>query len=482
MGQIFTSSIGLSGGVTAVAGVAKRYRIAVTASWAVDEQITLTFTLTQTGNPLQVGAGDITGKTPSFCFTLKRKEYLAAAAKLFFSAFDDATMFNNLNGLGNGFLSIADNYAMSDDLKSVAPYQGKLALFGRGNIQVWSTGVDPGSYQQTQVLDNIGTFAADSVKAKGELDVYFLHDTGVRSLRARDASSNAEPIDVGSPIDTLVQSKLQSATDDERASACGVVEPVTGQYWLFVKDKLYVLSNFPSAKIIAWATWDCGYQTADFSKFIYSPDVAGTLYVSMVNDYTKSFWSLPGVVASDVITIPQGKYIFLVNSSGVTEFSSAITGGLDFRGSIFYDGVSWTFTSNQTTFVPQKFEIHKGQVFASSSDAFYVYGGADRNTYDNTVGVLETSWLDSDSPANSKQYHGVDVAQEGTWNHYVSTDFLNGDMQMVMLAQNNPTFDGGKIDYSAHGTHVKHRAQTSGVAERCVMSNLLIHLKTTGQK
>lgn len=485
MGQILTTVSGLTGGVTAVAGVAKRYRMAVTSTWAVDELITLLFTLTQTGNPLQIGAGDITGKSPAFCFTLKRKEYLTAGSKLFFSAFDDAVTFNNLNGLGNGFLSIADNYAMSEDLQSVAPYQGKLALFGRGNTQIWVTGVDPGSYQQTQVLDNIGTFAADSVRAKGELDVFFLHDTGVRSLRARDASSNAYPIDIGSPIDLLIQAKIQSATTNELASACGVIEPITGQYWLFLKDTMYVLSDHPNAKITAWSTWDCSYQAVSGTGMQFKNTFGFSINFKygLVNDVNLA--TNYGTVGAGVTTTALTPFLyFWIYSVDETTFVGgfSVPSGLGFSGVVIFGGFSVTETPKQTAIVPQKFEVHKGQVFISASDAFYVYGGADKNTYDNTVCSVETSWLDSDSPANSKQYHGVDIAQAGTWNHYISTDYLNGSMQAVMLAQNNPTFDGGKIDYSAHGTHVKHRTQTTGTAERCVLSNLLIHLKTTGQK
>jgi hypothetical protein len=134
-------------------------------------------------------------------------------------------------------------------------------------------------------------------------------------------------------------------------------------------------------------------------------------------------------------------------------------------------------TSNLTAFVPQDIVNYNGQIFVSTSEGFYVYGGASNVTYDNTICAQETSWLDFDSPAVQKAFSGVDVAQEGSWNHYACPDYLSQTPQAIMLSQDNPTFAGGKIGWTNTGTHVKFRSQTAGDAERCVLSNILIHYK-----
>lgn len=164
--------------------------------------------------------------------------------------------------------------------------------------------------------------------------------------------------------------------------------------------------------------------------------------------------------------------------------SSEITDGLDFRGRIVWDNAPdmFTFTSNQTTFTPDKFVVYNNQVFVSTSEGFYVYGGADRNTYDNAICSFETSWLDFDSPANDKNFHGVDVAQVGSWSHFAGPDFRSETLQPVMLSNANPTFAGGKIGWTNTGTHAKYRMQTDGAATKAVVSNLLIHYKMTNQK
>lgn len=478
MGQILTTIAGLTGGVVGVTGTTKRYRIALQSTWAVNEKVALVFTASATAGQETIGAGSITGKTPAFCLTLKRKEYIACAATLFFSGVDSPLVFNSTTGLGNGNIEIANNFAMSEDLQSFAPYQGKVAVFGRSNIQIWQVDVDPGAYQQLQVLDNIGTVAPKSVKSFGELDVFFLHDTGVRSLRARDSSSNASTVDIGSAIDSLVKAKLASCTATEKAAACGVIDPNNGQYWLCVKDTLYVLSLFPSAKISAWSTWDCSYQSGSVTniQFTNSNVVGVVLKYSNTTDEAQA--TSVSVGATSSVTIPPVKQIWVYTAGGVLIETYAPTAGLSFSGQITLPiGAPLVVTSNQTAFVPQDIVNYNGQIFVSTSEGFYVYGGAGNVTYDNTICVAETSWLDFDTPAVQKSFSGVDVAQEGSWNHYACPDYLSQTPQTIMLAQDNPTFAGGKIGWTNTGSHVKFRSQSYGDAERCVLSNILIHYK-----
>lgn len=479
MSNIITTVSSLQGGVTAVAGVSKRYRMEYTGTWAVGEELRLVLTDALTGVSIVVGYGTIAAIEPEFVFTYRNKENLLAGSAWYFSAISLPTIFNDTNGVGNGYVELSDAFSESADVQSLAPYQGKVAVLGTNYIQIWQIDADPNNYQLLQVLDNIGTIAKDSVKAFGELDVFFLHTTGIRSLRVRDSSSNAITVDVGSPIDGLVQSQIIAATEAEKAAACGVIEPSTSQYWLFLKDTIYVLSHFPSAKISAWSLWKPTYQSANLNEFRHSTGLGFSIKISMVNDVTKAFYSIAAPANTSIAIVP-GKYIFLVdNDSGVTLDSEAIPNGLDFRGQIAWDNApeTFTFTDNQTAFVPEKFVAYNGQVFASSSDAFFVYGGADRNTYDNSICSFETSWLDFDAPAVDKNYHGIDVAQSGSWNHYASADYLSQTLQEIMRSEANPTFAGGKIGWANAGTHAKYRMQTDGTAAKAVVSNLLIHYK-----
>jgi hypothetical protein len=78
---------------------------------------------------------------------------------------------------------------------------------------------DPLQNVEKQVLENIGTFAPKSVVPFGDIDVFFLSDSGIRSLRARDSSNQAGMSDVGTPIDEYLLDYLSTLTEERRRSA-----------------------------------------------------------------------------------------------------------------------------------------------------------------------------------------------------------------------------------------------------------------------
>ena len=262
MGLLITSAQAMSGGVDGTNGTGMDTRLTYGGTWATGDKWTVVLTDASSGVETQVGAGTVTGIQPTFVFTYKNRVYAIAGTTLYFCELADATVWNDPNGTGNGFIVLSDYFAFSQDTKSIANYQGRLAVFGRKNIQIWTVDPDPTQFLQVQVLENIGTVASESVKSLGDLDVLFLYDTGVRSLRVRDQSLNGFIVDIGSPIDTLVKSKMASATATELAASCGVIEPTSNRYWLFIKDTIYVLSYFPSNKVTAWTTYAATYSAA----------------------------------------------------------------------------------------------------------------------------------------------------------------------------------------------------------------------------
>ncbi len=481
-----TTARSMAGGQDSYAGVGMTYTITVGGTWAADDTFNINIANAFTLSNLNLGSGYATGIEPTFLLTYKNKENLLATTFWYFSAVGVPTVYNNLNALGNGFIDVSAAYSESDTVQAAVPYQGKVAVFGKNNVQIWVVDADPDNYQLTQVLENAGTLAKNSVKALGELDVFFLHQTGVRSLRVRDSSLNAMLVDVGSPIDSLIQSQLLLASATQKAAACGVIEPTTGQYWVFLYDTLYVLSYFPSAKISAWSTWTPTYQATNLSRVT---NAGGTfeaiVKLGLVNDVTLATqtYTIPALFAQD--NVLPAKYLWTCNLvTGAVITSNTIAGGLAFQGdiNITRDGGITSQVANQLVFTPQKFVTYNGQVFVSTSEGFYVYGGAGRNTYDNAICAVETSWLDADSPANEKHLHGVDIAQSGSWNHYASTDYLSGNVMQILIAQTAASFDGGRVDISSVGTHLKYFLYTSGAAAKAIVSNLLFHYKLSKEK
>lgn len=160
---------------------------------------------------------------------------------------------NDQNNPGAGFIDLTAIDSESDNLQSLELYYKQMAAFARTTTQLWNLDPDPAQDSIGQVL-RIGTVSPRSVKQFGTGDVLFLSDSGVRSLKAINASMAAAVNDVGSPIDKLMINLIRTQYDTV-TRAVAEVAPMSGRYWLAIGNTIYVLSYFPAAKISAWSTY-----------------------------------------------------------------------------------------------------------------------------------------------------------------------------------------------------------------------------------
>lgn len=347
------------------------------------------------------GAGDINGIVPTSVMAMGNRLYMAAGTFFYFSKIGDAELWEQQD-TGAGFIEISDNYAAPANILALTRYQGRLAVLCRNVIEVWSTNADPGSFGQTQTLENIGTLAAQSVQSMGDYDVMFLHDTGIRSLRVRDASLNGFITDIGSPIDRLITDSLLAHTSAENEAACAIIEPSTARYWLYLNGVIYVLSYYPSLRMIAWSTYNPSHATAEGAE--------------------------------------------------------------------------------ETVFAVEKFLIQDGRVYVlSTTGEIFLYGGDDNETYDYVEASVETPWLDSKTPYKNKQFTLINASFKGRWAIEAGADPMS-DLELVYTSENQPDYDkyanstynaGGRVAFSANGTHCKFRATTTEPA-RAVLASLTI--------
>ena len=278
-----------SGGSNAVTGTGSEWQLAVTGTWVLGDLYTILLIDSQTGVTSQFGAGFVTGIQPVQVMTFNNKVYAIAGSTVYFSGVNQPTVWNDPNGDFNGFVTMTDYFATTENLVAMAAYQGRLAFFSRFTTQIFVTDPNPINWVQSQVMQNIGTFATLSVQSMGDLDVLFLSDTGIRSLRVRDQSLNAFVNDIGSPLDLLVQANLMGGTSTSNAAANGIIEPQSGRYWLYLNGIIYVLSFFPSSKITAWATYTpTYYSTKDGNQhsFVASQMAVfqGQVYIRATSD------------------------------------------------------------------------------------------------------------------------------------------------------------------------------------------------------
>jgi len=108
--------------------------------------------------------------------------------------------------------------------------------------------------------------------------VLYLNQSGVRSVRARDASNAAAVSDIGSPIDGLIQALYISKGTSYFSKASAILEPIVGRFWMVFPNEIYVLSAFPGPKVTAWS-----YYTVPFT-IDYAVTCNGRVYLRSGND------------------------------------------------------------------------------------------------------------------------------------------------------------------------------------------------------
>lgn len=265
-GSVVVGSLrNFDGGVDGVPANSKRYTVTLGGTFSTGKTVTITATpVLDPNNPIYWGATRVGISNPLAALTFKSKEHIVSGSTLFFSGVNDPTKWG-FTGVGAGFINLSNNDGGNENLTGLALYQGKLAAFSRRSIQIWTMDPDPANNVQGQVLSNTGAVGAKSIISIGEIDVFYLSDSGVRSLRARDASNAAIVNDVGTPVDNLILKDLELLTDAQKIKCPCVIQPIDGRYWLAVGSKIYVYSYFPGSQVAAWSTYEPGFEPEHFT-------------------------------------------------------------------------------------------------------------------------------------------------------------------------------------------------------------------------
>lgn len=235
--------------IASLAGAAANGRV-VTA--IVEDGLTLSTVSTV----LADGADSVDAFTPgTFVRTIKSKMYAVSDSLFHFSGVQAPTQWTT-DAPGAGFVNMATQNSGSERLTAVARYQNLVAIFSPEVVQIWFVDPDPNLNQQSQVLENTGTECPLSVTKFGDTDVFYLDESGLRSLRARDSSNAAATTDIGVPVDDLLVAKLQGLDAEDRLSVTGLINPVDKRFWLIIKDEIFVFSFYENAKVSAWSTYN----------------------------------------------------------------------------------------------------------------------------------------------------------------------------------------------------------------------------------
>jgi len=199
-------------------------------------------------------ASDVTGTDPVHALGFRSKMNISAGKSVYFSELEDPTSWGN-DVTGSGFINFSNNFSQNYGVQAICPYSNYLSILAERNIQIWNWDPDPEKNSQQQVLANTGAISPGAVCAIGDIDVFYVSNSGIRSLRARDASNSAMTTDIGTQIDSFVSKSIEDLGGNHE-NISSVIEPNEGRYMVSIGDKIYVLSYFQNSGIQAWSTYE----------------------------------------------------------------------------------------------------------------------------------------------------------------------------------------------------------------------------------
>lgn len=221
------------------------------------------FIVTIANNEEYVVTGGSAG-TGTSILTYKKKLYSTASSNLYFSSLNAPTQW--ISGVDYGFINMASQVGGQEKLVVAEEYQGLMAIFSESNIRIWSISEASDANVFVQNLRNTGTIAPKSVVPYGNNDVFYLNNSGVRSIKARDSSNAAYVSDVGTNIDTHIRNFINTLSPSQVAKAVGIIEPIDGRFWIAIDNRIYVLSYFPSARVSAWSYYEVDFKVKFLAK------------------------------------------------------------------------------------------------------------------------------------------------------------------------------------------------------------------------
>jgi hypothetical protein len=216
--------------------------------------------------------GDANALQDPFVRTIASKVWRASqGAVLGYSEVNDPTLTEATDG--GGIIDVTTAEGAIGPLKGLGVYRNRLAVFGTSGVQIWEVDPDPGptSTFLTEVIGGLNVVAGKTITTYDSGDVLFLTPNGVRSLRAQNVTNNAAVDDIGTPIDDLVRQAILTGRADPQGLAAlvgedqsvfstppaknmlGLIEPITGQYWLAIGGTIFILSRFRGSNVLAWS-------------------------------------------------------------------------------------------------------------------------------------------------------------------------------------------------------------------------------------
>tara|TARA_R100000005_G_scaffold96612_1_gene85136 strand:+ start:4048 stop:6195 length:2148 start_codon:yes stop_codon:yes gene_type:complete len=169
-----------------------------------------------------------------------------------------------------------------DELVAISSFDGYLVAFLKNSIVIYDSPENPGSLAIEQIIQGVGCIARDSVQ-QVEDDVYFLSDTGIRSLKQVVFTANRVELKEASKIvrKDLVLDMVSGTASKIRAS----YDQREGQYWIkSPSGNIWVVNN--RSLIDTDQPRITKYTNTDWYSFVYFEGDTFLSYKGCIGKYS----------------------------------------------------------------------------------------------------------------------------------------------------------------------------------------------------
>ena len=200
-----------------------------------------------------------------------------------------------------GFIDLKSVWG-NDEIVAIEAFAGKLAIFGKENIAIYNSPDIIGSIALDEVIQGIGCISRDSIQSIGD-DLYFLSDTGVRSLYRT------------TQLDKLPLTEKSITIKDELIANITVSTNVKS---VFMMDEgLYILSFVDrNVTYVFDTTYNTEKETPRITKWVFADNREPASLV-----YTNDYGLLVGQQSGRVATY-EGYYDVDYSGSSVYTYNS----------------------------------------------------------------------------------------------------------------------------------------------------------------
>ncbi len=292
-----------------------------------------------------------------------------------------------------GFLPVGLKQRGANNSLALGQYKvNQLVVFFDDGAQLWTVDPDPANHSFTQILPGSSTQYHRGIAHLFQ-DLYFLSNFGFRSISESALISSQTELDIGSPIDSVIQALLPiSPTDSPQA----VFAPELGQYMAKIGTKVYVFTMSQTAKISAWSEYVFPWTIDDIAV------LDGVVYLRTGDDVYK----LDDTVNLDGYETGKSITAMASGGSGLTTITSSGHGRANgdtvtISGTTNYNG---TFTISSVA--TNTFKISTAYVANDAAGSF-------------TAGTpfefkMQMSFVDAKKPGVLKTWQGADSVSSGS--------------------------------------------------------------------